>query len=199
MTLYKGTLSNQETDMTTKDILLAVIGAAHGIKGEVRVKSFTGDPLAFGDYGKLHDGQGRKYEVINARLSKNVVVTRFKGIDSREKAEALSGIELFVDRERLPAVEDEDEFYMSDLIGLDVVSPDGTRLGTIKDVQDFGAGDILEIKPLSGPSEMFPFTREIFPEVDIAAGRVVFVPPLMVSERDGTGEGEPDGSAGNSP
>ena len=170
--------------MSNNDILLAVIGAPHGIKGEVRVKSFTGDPLAFGDYGKLHDAQGRKYQVINARVSKTVVVTRFKSIDTREKAEALKGIELFVDRSVLPEVEDEDEFYMSDLVGLEAVSPDGERLGVVKEVHDFGAGDILEIKLENGPLEMFPFTRAIFPEVDIEGGRLVLVPPLSVSERE---------------
>lgn len=170
--------------MNKNDILLAVIGAPHGIRGEVRVKSFTGDPLAFGDYGKLHDSEGRKYHVIDARVSKTVVVTRFKGIDTREKAEALNGIELFVDRSVLPEVEDEDEFYMSDLIGLEAVSLQGDRLGVVREVHDFGAGDILEIKLENGPLEMFPFTREIFPEVDVEGGRVVLVPPLSVSERD---------------
>jgi len=107
------------------DILLAVIGGAHGIKGEVRVKSFTDDPLAFGNYGKLHDKQGNKFAVIKARVSKNVVVTRFKSIDTREKAESLNGRELFIARDKLPQVEDEDEFYLSDLEGLDcfVVPP----------------------------------------------------------------------------
>ena len=170
--------------MKPTDILLAIIGAAHGIKGEVRVKSFTDDPLAFGDYGKLHDKQGRKYQVINARLSKTVVVTRFKSVDTREKAEALNGIELYVDRSVLPEPEDEDEFYMSDLIGLETVSPDGERLGVVKDVQDFGAGDILEIKFENGPLEMFPFTKAIFPQVDVAGGRIIFIPPVIVSERE---------------
>ena len=170
--------------MKTSDILLAKIGAPHGIKGEVRVKSFTDDPLAFGDYGKLHDREGRKYQVLDMRLAKTVVVTRFKGIDTREKAEALNGIELFVDRATLPEVEDEDEFYMSDLVGLAAVSPDGNVLGTVKEVYDFGAGDILEIRMENGPLEMFPFTREIFPQVDTAAGRIVFLPPVIVSERE---------------
>ncbi len=134
-----------------------------------------------------HDHEGRKYQVINARVSKTVVVTRFKGIDTREKAEALKGVELFVDRSVLPEVEDEDEFYMSDLIGLEAVSPEGEKLGIVREVHDFGAGDILEIKLENGPLEMFPFTRAIFPEVNIEGGRVVLVPPLSVSERE---EGE---------
>jgi 16S rRNA processing protein RimM len=167
-----------------KDILLAIIGAPHGIKGEVRVKSFTGDPIAFADYGKLHDKDGRKYQVINARQSKTVVVTRFKSIDTREKAEALTGTELFVDRAVLPEVEDADEFYMSDLVGLAAVSPDGEKLGDVIEVHDFGAGDILEIRLTGSKPELFPFTREIFPEVDIEGGKIVFVPPEIVSERE---------------
>lgn len=174
----------QKTFMKNTDILLAVIGAPHGIKGEVRVKSFTDDPLAFADYGKLHDRDGRKYQVIGARVSKTVVVTRFKSVDSREKAEALKGVELFVERSKLPDVEDEDEFYMADLIGLEAVSPDGQRLGVVKEVYDFGAGDILEIKLEGGKPELFPFTKEAFPEIDVEAGRIVFVPPETVSERE---------------
>ncbi len=178
--------------MSKNDILLAVIGAAHGIKGEVRVKSFTGDPLAFGDYGKLHDREGRKYQVLNARLSRNVVVTRFKSIDTREKAEALNGVELFVDRSVLPEVEDEDEFYMNDLIGLEAVSQageglEGEVLGRVVEVHDFGAGDIIEVRFANGRAELFPFTREIFPQIDLAGGRMVLVPPVTVSEREEEG------------
>jgi 16S rRNA processing protein RimM len=182
--LYTPIISAQNRSMSEQDILLAVIGAPHGIKGEVRVKSFTGDPLAFGDYGKLHNMDGRKFQVLNARLSKTVVVTRFKSVDSREKAEALNGVELFVDRSVLPGIEEEDEFYMADLVGLEAVSPEGERLGVVKEVHDFGAGDILEIKPENGAAELFPFARVIFPEVDLAGGRIVFVPPATVSERE---------------
>ena len=177
--------------MKNTDILMARIGAAHGIKGEVRVKSFTDDPLAFGDYGKLYDREGKKYQVINARISKSVVVTRFKSVDTREKAEALNGIELYVDRSVLPETEDEDEFYMTDLVGLEAISPQGETLGVVKEVYDFGAGDILEIKLENGPLEMFPFTKVIFPQVDIEGGKISFVPPAVVSERDpSTGSGQ---------
>jgi 16S rRNA processing protein RimM len=173
--------------MKSKDILMAIIGSPHGIKGEVRVKSFTEDPLAFAEYGELHDATGNAYQVSQARFSKTVAITRFKGIDTREKAEALNGVELFVDRSMLPQTDDEDEFYMSDLVGLEAVSDTGVRLGIVKQVHDFGAGDILEIRLENGPLEMFPFTREIFPQVDVAGGKLVFVPPMVVSERD---EGE---------
>lgn len=166
------------------DILLAKIGGAHGVKGEVRVKSFTQDPEAFGDYGKLHDRNGNKYQVLNTRISKNVVITRFKSVDTREKAKALNGLELFVNRSALPDVADEDEFYLSDLAGLEAVSLEGEVLGEVTGVHDFGAGDIVEIRLAGGRTELFPFTRTIFPQVDIAEGQIVLVPPETVSERD---------------
>lgn len=176
--------SPQNPPMSSNNILLAVIGAPHGIRGEVRVKSFTEDPEGFANYGKLHDAKGRTYQVLKTRLSKSVVVTRFKGVDTREKAEALNGVELFVDRSVLPETEDEDEFYMSDLIGLTVISPEAETLGEVVEVHDFGAGDILEIRLTGGKVELFSFTREVFPEVDIEGGRIVFVPPEEVSERE---------------
>ena len=106
-------------------IQLAVIGAAHGIRGEVRVKTFTDDPLAIADYGLLYDGQGKAYEVLEARSAKTVVVVRFKGVNDRNAAEALNGTELFIDRSQLPDDElDEDEFFQTDLIGLEALDAD---------------------------------------------------------------------------
>lgn len=171
-------------EITNTDIQLAVIGGAHGIKGEVRVKSFTDEPLAFGDYGKLHDKNGNKYQVIKARVSKNVVVTRFKSVDTREKAEAINGIELFVDRARLPQVEDEDEFYLSDLDGLDCVDEAGTVIGFVKGVHNFGAGDIIEVQQAKGGDAFYPFTKKVVPTVNIEAGTLTLIPPVEVSERD---------------
>jgi len=172
----------QNSAMTKDDILLAQIGAAHGIRGEVRVKPF-GEAGMLDRYGPLHDAQGRSYEISAMRPQKTVLVVRFKGIDSREAAESLNGVELFVDRSALPAPE-EDEFYLSDLIGLQAVSPNGETLGKVVEVHDFGAGDILEIRLANGKTEHFAFTREIFPEIRIAQGEIAFVPPETVSERE---------------
>lgn len=176
--------------MTDTDVLFASIGAAHGIKGEVRVKSFTDDPLGFADYGKLHDENGKKYQVIKARISKNVVVTRFKSIDTREKAEALNGIQLYVDRSVLPESDEEDEFYVTDLIGMDVLDADGNHIGAVMAVPNFGADDMLEISPLkeggglSAATYYLPFTKEVVPNIDIEKAALTVVPPLEVSERD---------------
>ncbi len=111
-------------------IQMAVIGAAHGIKGELRVKTFTGDPMALGDYGPLSDKDGRSFEIAAIRPAKEVVVVRFKGVSDRNAAEALAGTELFIDRSMLPDDTDEGEFYHADLIGLSVKDETGTLIGT---------------------------------------------------------------------
>ena len=169
-------------DSPPDSVLLAQIGAAHGIRGEVRIKPF-GDADMLDRYGPLYDAQGRSYEITAMRPQKNVLVVRFRGIDSREAAEALNGVKLFVDRSALP-VPEEDEFYLSDLIGLQTVSPEGEMLGKVVEVHDFGAGDILEVRLANGKSELFAFTRENFPDIRIAQGEITFVPPQTVSERE---------------
>ncbi|MCV0394217.1 MAG: ribosome maturation factor RimM [Rhizobiaceae bacterium] len=154
-------------------VLLGVIGAPHGVRGEIRVKPFTADPLSLGDYGPLSDAQGRRLTVEAIRPAKSVVVVRFKEITTREAAEALNGVELFVDRSALPAADDEDEFYHADLIGLEARDETGAPLGRVTAFHDFGAGDIMEIMPVSGRAVLVPFTRVAVPVVDIQAGTVV--------------------------
>jgi len=122
---------------------MAQIGAPQGIKGEVRVKSFTGDPLALGDYGALHSLDGRRFKIKRLRPHKTVVVVKFEGTNTREEAEALNRTELYLERSRLPQVEDDNEFYVSDLIGLAVVDEAGTIVGKIIAAPDFGAGSNL--------------------------------------------------------
>jgi 16S rRNA processing protein RimM len=157
-------------------VLLATIGTAHGVRGEVRVKTFTEDPAALGGYGPLNTEDGRVFQIERLRPAKEVVVAKFRGIDDRNAAEALNGISLYVDREHLPNVE-ADEYYHADLIGLSAEAEAGEQLGTVVAVHDFGAGDILEIAPRGGPSLLVPFTKEAVPLIDIAAARVVIVPP----------------------
>ncbi len=162
--------------MEGEQILLAVIGAAHGVRGEVRVKPFTGDPTALGEYGPLATADGRIFHVERLRPAKEVVVAKFRGIDDRNAAEALNGTELYVLRDRLPPTEDEDEFYHADLLGIEAFGETGEHLGTVVAVHDFGAGDILEVTPARGPSLLVPFTTAAVPAVDIAARRLVVVP-----------------------
>jgi 16S rRNA processing protein RimM len=150
-------------------VQMAVIGAAHGIKGELRVKTFTGDPLALGDYGPLHARDGRTFEVEDIRPAGDVVVVRFKGIRDRTVAEALTGTELFVDRSVLPPG-DEDEFYHADLVGLAVRDETGGEAGRVTAVQNFGGGDILELTFHGRKGLLIPFSRAAVPEVDTLGG-----------------------------
>lgn len=154
-------------------IQLAVIGAAHGIRGEVRVKTFTDDPLAIADYGLLYDGQGKAYEVLEARSAKTVVVVRFKGVNDRNAAEALNGTELFIDRSQLPDDElDEDEFFQTDLIGLEALDPDGKSYGVVSALFDFGGGDLIELSLKGKRPMLIPFTEAAVPEIDFEKGTI---------------------------
>lgn len=156
-------------------VLLATIGGAHGIKGEVRVKSFTDDPQDVGAYGPLFDARGNRYTVKAARLSKTVVIVRFAEVADRNHAERLNGLELFVDRGALPE-EGEDEYYLADLVGLVARRTDGAVIGEIVAFHDFGAGDILEIAPEGGASVMIPFSQEAVPEIDLELGYIAVEP-----------------------
>jgi 16S rRNA processing protein RimM len=153
-------------------IQMAVIGAAHGIKGEIRVKAFTSDPLALGDYGPLYASDGRAFEIAAIRPANEVVVVRFKGVGDRNAAEALTGTELFVDRSVLPENIEEGEFYHADLIGLAVKDETGEPVGMVTAVQNFGGGDILELTFGGKRGVLIPFTQAAVPEVDTAAGFV---------------------------
>lgn len=153
-------------------IQMAVIGAAHGIKGELRVKTFTGDPLALADYGPLYAKDGRAFEIAAIRPANEVVVVRFKGVADRNAAEALTGTELFVDRSALPDDGDEGEFYHADLVGLAVRDETGEPVGKVFAVQNYGGGDILEIQYQGRKGVLIPFTQAAVPVVDVSGGFV---------------------------
>jgi|SRR5437879_227352 len=159
-------------------VCIAQIGAAHGVRGEVRLKPFTEDPLSVTRYGPLETEDGRRrFEIETARPAKDMLVVRLKGIADREAAERLTNLRLYVARERLPKPAD-DEFYYADLIGLSAVTADGTRLGTVTAMHNFGAGDLLEIEPVAGGNTLLlPFTAAAVPLVDIEGGKVVIAPP----------------------
>lgn len=165
-------------------VLLGIVGAPHGVRGEIRIKTFTGDPLAIAGYGPLTDGKGRSFEITDIRPAKEVVVARLKGVATREAAEALNGTELFVTREKLSADADEDEFLHADLIGCSVVGPDGAVLGAVMAVENYGAGDLLDIETPDGRSVLMPFTKAFAPRIDIAARRIEAEPPLGLFEPD---------------
>ena len=161
----------------TARVCIAQIGAAHGVRGEVRLKPFTEDPLSVTRYGALEseDG-GRRFEIEAVRPAKDVLVVRLKGVTDRNAAEALKNERLYVAREHLPKPA-QDEFYHADLVGLAAVSAQGEAIGTVKAVHNFGAGDLLEIEPAQGATLMLPFNETTVPVVDLAAGKIVVDPP----------------------
>ena len=173
--------------MTTDSrlILVGQIGGAFGVRGEVRVTAFTADPLALTAYGPLLRADGSVgLTLTSARPDKNGVVGRAREIATKEEADALRGLKLHVPRDRFPEPE-EDEFYLADLIGLQVRDADDTVIGAVKTVQNFGADDMLEITPAAGgPTWYLPFTRDAVPEVRPADGWLRAIPPAEVGERE---------------
>ncbi len=158
-------------------ILVGRVAGAFGVKGEVRLTAFTAEPLALLDYKTLLRQDGSPGLTLSSgRPAKGGVVVRAQEVETREQAEALRGLQLFVPREALPEP-DEDEFYVTDLIGLAVETAEGQAIGQVKDVRDFGAGDLLEIQPPEGPSWWLPFTRAAVPEVRMAERRIIAQPP----------------------
>jgi 16S rRNA processing protein RimM len=161
-------------------ILVGRVAGAFGVKGEVRITSFTADPAALVDYKALKREDGSPgLTLTSGRPAKGGIVARAKEVETREQAEALRGLKLYIPRDVLPAPE-EDEFYVTDLIGLAVETPEGEPLGRVKTVHDFGAGDLLEVQPPEGASWWLPFTREAVPEVRLAEGKVIAVRPEEV-------------------
>lgn len=163
--------------MPDKLIQVARVAGAFGVRGELRITTFTEDPMSLGAFKALLRQDGSPaLTLTSVRPVKGGVVARAKEIETREQAEAARGLRLFIPRGALPPPE-EDEFYLTDLIGAAVETPEGERLGEVKSVQDFGAGDLLEVQPASGPSWWLPFTREAVPEVKLAEGKLIAIPP----------------------
>lgn len=163
-------------------VLVGEFGRAHGLKGEVRLKSYTGDPAAIAGYDPLTLASGQTVSLKNVRSAPggapDMLIAQVSGIATREAAEALNRVAIFVTREQLPPPEEEDEFLLTDLIGLSVQDEAGAVRGTIVDVPNYGGGDLLEIAPVTaGPTAFLPFTNAFVPVVDIAGKRVVAVLP----------------------
>ncbi len=166
--------------MEDRRILVGVVAGAHGVRGELKIKSFTQNPRALASYGPLGDRTGTRSFRVKLRGSvRGLLIARIDGVDDRDQAEALKGLELYVARHVLPKPK-RDEWYLADLVGLAVVTTAGQRFGKVAAVHNFGAGDIVEIAPASGPTIMLPFSKRVVPDVDIAAGRIVVDPPAEV-------------------
>lgn len=168
-------------------VLLGRFGAPHGVRGEIRLQSYTADPQAIAGYGPLTDRSGaRKFALLSVRpQGKDMLVARVEGVNQRAGAEALTGVELYLPREKLPPPEDDDEFYLADLVGLRAETREGAEIGRVIAVRNFGAGDILEVAPVGGGETlMFPFTKAVAPVVNVPGGRVVIEPPIEVADED---------------
>ncbi len=182
--------SSDQDKSHARMVVLGVGGAPHGIKGELRIKTFTDDPLAIGSYGQLTGSDGRSYEVTSVRPAKNVVVARLKGVTSREAAETLNGVEFSVSREVLGDNNlDEGEFFHTDLIGLTAIDEDANRYGKIVAVHDFGGGDMLELSGGGRHSVLIPFTEAAVPSINIEDGTVI-VEPIAAGLVDDPEEGQ---------
>ncbi len=160
-------------------VLVGRFGAAQGVRGEVRLHSYTSDPQAISGYRPLTDssrGQAFVFERLRS-LKDDMLVVKVKGVETREEASALTGVELFARRDQLPEPS-EDEFYCDDLVGLLAATGDGRRLGHVAAIVNYGAGDILEIAPEGGGEALLlPFTKTVVPTIDFSAGRIVVEPP----------------------
>ena len=167
-----------------RHVVLGIITSAHGIRGEVKLKSFTEDPGAIAGYGPLHTKTGGTLEIETLKPSKNGFIARIKGVKDRNQAEALRGTELRVDRDKLPEPGDE-EFYYADLVGLAAETPDGKSYGKVIAVHDFGAGDLLEMQLTdTSKTELIAFSAATVPAIEIADGRIVVVPPVEDEEEE---------------
>jgi 16S rRNA processing protein RimM len=172
--------------MASARVCLGQIGAPHGVRGEVRLRSFTADPDAIRAYGPLETEDGHVVQIESLRRAKDHFVARLAGVADRDAAERLTNVKLYVLRERLPALDRADEFYHADLIGLAVVDRGGGKLGTVVAVHNFGAGDLIEVRPTDGnTTQMLPFNEATVPVVDLAAGRLVVEPPIESAKSGG--------------
>ena len=160
------------------------VAGAFGVKGEVRITAYTEEPSTLLDHKALLKNDGSSaLTILSGRPHKDAILARVKEFATKEEADALRGLDLYIPRAVLPEPE-EDEFYLTDLFGLAAVTPEGEPLGKVRTVRDFGAGDVLEIQPETGPSWWIAFTREAVPEVRVAKGEIVVVRPPETSENE---------------
>jgi 16S rRNA processing protein RimM len=161
----------------TRRIHVATIGAPHGVRGEVRVKPLTDDPLALKKYGPLESEDGKRtFSILSARMQGEMAIVKFDGITDRDVAATLTHTKLYVPRERLPEPK-AGEYYASDLVGLRVEDESGVEIGSVLGVVNFGAGDLIEISRAGRDSVHIPFFENFVPKIDLDGGRIVITPP----------------------
>ena len=173
----------QRAHIPDRKVCVGVIAGAHGVGGLVRVKSFTAEPKGVAGYGPVTDAAGaRRFRITLTGAARDMLLARIEGVKDRNAAEALRGVELYVERDRLPEA-GEDEYYHADLIGLRARSKDGREIGTVSAVYDYGAGDVIEIRLAAGGVELLPFSKAVVPEVDLDEGFLVIDPPPAIEAR----------------
>ena len=179
-------------------VIMGVIGAAQGLRGEVRVKAYTEEPLELGEYGTLYGADGRAFEILDIRQAKEMAVVRFRGVNDRNEAEALTGTELFVERDSLDDDElDDEEYFYADLEGLEARDAEGNSYGVITAIFDFGAGDILELTKAGKRAQLIPFTENSVLEIDFEGGAILIDPVaagLISTGDDDDDDGEGKGA-----
>jgi 16S rRNA processing protein RimM len=169
----------------SRDVLLGVVIGAQGLKGEVKVKTFTETPQTLAAYGPLHGKDGHEIRVTFLRETKDGAVVQLHGVNDRSSAEAMKGTELFVSRDALPEA-DAEEFYHADLVGLRAEDTEGRAIGTVRAIHNFGAGTVIEIVRSDGDEVFLPFTRDVAREIDLKGGRIVIAEPQDIeAEKEG--------------
>ena len=162
-------------------VCVGQFAGAHGVRGLVRIRSFTEEPMRVASYGPVEDEAGaRRFRITAKSMAKGAVIAEVEGVQDRDAAQLLNGTRLYVSRDRLPPIEEADEFYQADLVGCAVFDKDGRDLGTVHAVHDFGAGTLLEVRRTGADALLLPFTETVVPEIDIQARRVTVDPPAMV-------------------
>ncbi len=161
-------------------ICVGVVAGSHGLQGAVKIKSFMVEPSDIGAYGPLTDKNGaRKFEIDLLSISEKNLIAKLSGVTDRNSSEAIKGLELFLTRDLLPKL-DKDEFYYSDLVGLSVENTEGEVIGVVGSVDNFGAGEIMEVNMKDGAVELLHISRKVVPEIDLRNKRVVIDPPSEV-------------------
>jgi 16S rRNA processing protein RimM len=174
--------------MPSERVRVAKIGAAHGVRGEVRLFAYTEDPFALRSYGDLEDESGtRRFRIVSLRAAKDHLIARIEGVGDRDEASQLTHLELYVPRARLPRQKEAGTFYQADLVGLSVETKEGEKLGEVIGVRNFGAGDLLEIKRAQGDNVLIPFIDPYVPAVDIGSGKIVADPPVGLFDENTKG------------
>jgi len=171
-------------------ICIGVVTGPHGLKGQVKIKSYTAEPKDVAAYGPVtNKGGEQSFEIRIISSSKKGLVAELSGVNDRNAAEAIQGTELYVPRDNLPELE-EDEFYYSDLIGLPVEHVDGRAIGIVTMVDNYGAGEVMEVELKDGGTEMFLMSRDVVPVIDLEKGRIVVNPPTEVYADEGHADEE---------